>query len=93
MKYRLSQIRNKDGLYSIRSDTGHRVVMVWDRELGERIVNYLMNSEQAAPELLAACKALIAYRDAAGPLNFQLEKADDFINALHAAIARAEGGE
>lgn len=42
--------------------------------------------------LATAARRLIAYRDAAGALNFQLEKADDFINELRAAIARAEGG-
>lgn len=50
---------------------------------------------QSAPALQAenerlreACQMLIAYRDTAGPLNFQLEKADDFINLIRAALAR-----
>lgn len=41
-------------------------------------------------QLLDACKKLIAYRDAYGPLNFQLEKADDFIHMMRIAIAAAE---
>ena len=44
----------------------------------------------AAPQLLEACKLLIAYRDK-NTLNFQLEKADDFIRMMRAAIAAAEG--
>lgn len=36
--------------------------------------------------LREAAAGLIAYRDAAGPLNFQLEKADDFIERLRAAL-------
>lgn len=44
----------------------------------------------AAPELLEACKALVDYRDHNG-LNFQLEKADDFIHLMRIAIAKAEG--
>lgn len=43
----------------------------------------------AAPDLLTAGRGLIAYRDRVGPLNFQLEKADDHFNQLRAAIARA----
>ena len=45
----------------------------------------------AAPQLLEACKGLIAYRDH-NVLNFQLEKADDFIRMMRIAIAAAEGG-
>ena len=40
--------------------------------------------------LKAACKGLIDYRDRVGPLGFQLEKADDFIGQMRAAIAAAE---
>lgn len=51
--------------------------------------------EQAEAELvqkdeaLAAARGLIAYRDRVGPLNFQLEKADDFINGIRNALAKA----
>jgi hypothetical protein len=45
--------------------------------------------EVAPAGLLAACAALVAYRDRVGPLNFQLEKADDFINRIRAAIEDA----
>ncbi len=38
--------------------------------------------------LQVAAAGLVAYRDAVGPLNFQLEKADDFINALRTALAQ-----
>ena len=44
----------------------------------------------AAPDLLEACKKLVEYRRR-NTLNFQLEKADDFINAMKNAIAKAEG--
>ena len=36
-----------------------------------------------------AAEGLVEYRRSAGPLNFQLEKADDFINAMRIAL----GGE
>jgi hypothetical protein len=49
-------------------------------------IDRLRAENEALREVAAG---LIAYRDAAGPLNFQLEKADDFINALRAAL----GGE
>lgn len=45
----------------------------------------------SAPDLLAACEALVKYRDRAGALNFQLEKADDYIRNIRAAIAKARG--
>ena len=50
-------------------------------------------AKAAAPELLAVCEALIAYRDSAGPLNFQLEKADDYINRLRVIIAKVGSGD
>jgi hypothetical protein len=40
--------------------------------------------------LMEAAERFIVYRDN-NTLNFQLEKADDFINELRAAIARARG--
>jgi len=44
-------------------------------------------------DLLEACKELIAYRDRNGPLNFQLEKADDFIHRMRVAVDKAERRE
>ncbi len=44
----------------------------------------------AAPALLEACEGLIAYRNR-NTLNFQLEKADYFIDLMRAAIAQAKG--
>jgi hypothetical protein len=41
------------------------------------------------PDLLEACEGLIEYRRR-NTLNFQLEKADDFINAMKATIAKAK---
>ena len=48
------------------------------------------NLAAAAPYLLAACKKMIAYRDRAGAINFQLEKADDFIRLMRIAVDMAE---
>lgn len=42
-----------------------------------------------APDLLAACQGLINYRDRNSALNFQLEKADDWINLMRAAVDKA----
>ena len=47
----------------------------------------------AAPAMLEAAKKLVDYRNRVGPLNFQLEKADDFIRELEAAIAAAHPKE
>lgn len=54
---------------------------------------FIVRACNAHDDLLAACKALVDYRDRAGALGFQLEKADDYINQLRAAIAAAEGGQ
>ena len=40
----------------------------------------------AESALQASCQELIAYRDRVGALNFQLEKADDFINLIRYAL-------
>ena len=45
---------------------------------------------RAVPGLLEACKILIEYRRLAGPLGFQLEKADCYIEQIEAVIAKAE---
>lgn len=44
----------------------------------------------AAPNLVDACKKLIDYRKRAGALNFQLEKADTFLEEIFAAICESE---
>ncbi len=44
----------------------------------------------AAPDLLEACELLVEYRRR-NTLNFQLEKADDFIRMMKQAIAKAKG--
>jgi len=44
----------------------------------------------SAPDLLAACEAMVHYRER-NTLNFQLEKLDDFVDIMRAAIARAKG--
>jgi len=42
--------------------------------------------------LASACRGLVAYR-AANTLNFQLEKADDYIKIIDYLVSQAEGGE
>lgn len=54
---------------------------------------FIVRACNAHDDLLAACKALVEYRDRAGALGFQLEKADDYINGMRAAIAAAEEGQ
>ena len=45
----------------------------------------------AAPDLLAACEKMVDYRRRVGPLEFQLEKCDDFIHMMKVAITAATG--
>ena len=59
----------------------------WDQSLFDR----LQARDAVFSDLLTACKRLIEYRDSAGPLNFQLEKADDFMKLMRVAIAAARG--
>lgn len=49
-----------------------------------------IDRETGLPELLAACRGLLAYRRRVGPLGFQLEKADDHLRQIEAAIAAME---
>ena len=54
--------------------------------------HYHQQMERAREELAqarAACRGMVDYRDRVGPLNFQLEKADDFIRLMRLAIEEA----
>ena len=57
---------------------------------------YPIEAAQVAAELAAlnavveAARALVEYRDRAGALNFQLEKADDFLFRMRNALAKAQ---
>ena len=46
-----------------------------------------------ANKVLEAARGLVEYRRQAGPLNFQLEKADDFINRMKNALDEMGVGE
>lgn len=56
----------------IKSDGGGDATILWESSKWK--------------ELQAAAAELVAYRQSAGPLNFQLEKADDFIRRLRSAL-------
>jgi hypothetical protein len=60
-----------------------------DAEL--RALDFQERLYREAPAMLEACEKLIAYRDRAGAINFQLEKADDYIRMMRAVIARVKG--
>lgn len=53
-----------------------------DRRTARKIEAELWRFEQ----IEKAAQGLVDYRKRAGPLNFQLEKADDFINELKNAL-------
>ena len=57
-----------------------------DRRLSRRILAELYRYEQ----IEKAAQALVEYRRRVGPLNFQLEKADDFINEIKKALKLQE---
>jgi hypothetical protein len=46
-----------------------------------------INTRPLESDMIEAMKAMIDYRDRAGALGFQLEKADDFINRMRVLIA------
>ena len=57
----------------------------WRAEL--MITRILIAHRQPANLALQnVCQQLIDYRDHVGPLNFQLEKADDFINQMRVVL-------
>lgn len=49
------------------------------------------HSERLYRALRKACLRLLDYRERVGPLNFQLEKADDFINAIRNEVTENIG--
>lgn len=60
----------------------------YDRGFADGSAAESKNQKTAA--LRTAASRLLSYRDTAGALNFQLEKADDFLNQMRHALA-AEG--
>ena len=51
---------------------------------------YIVHCVNHMDEALGLMRGLVHYRHAAGPLNFQLEKADDFIGAMAVFLDEAE---
>lgn len=60
------------------------VTVQWARK--ESPANRAARLEKELVELEGHCAALVAYRDRAGALNFQLEKADDLIDRIRDLI-------
>lgn len=52
----------------------------------EELIRQRDAARQQAEALAKACQKLIDYRDRAGAVNFQLEKADDFIRRIREAL-------
>jgi hypothetical protein len=61
-----------------------RVTIQWANKLSPVQKNIKLEAEKA--RLIEICSALVDYRDRAGSMGFQLEKADDFINAMRAEL-------
>lgn len=59
------------------------------RSISRQHIKQSVNTrEEAIEELIEAAKGLSSYRHRAGSLNFQLEKADDYIYAMRDALAK-----
>ena len=58
----------------------------WVHDCG-RLQEKLDTAQAHAARLADVCKQLIGYRDRAGALNFQLEKADDYHRMIRAALS------
>ena len=58
----------------------------WVHDCG-RLQEKLDTAQAHAARLVDVCKQLIGYRDRAGALNFQLEKADDYHRMIRAALS------
>ena len=79
-----------DTNYRIYDRYGYPIAKISRLDTGEDSQK-AANLIAAAPDFLEVCKRLIAYRDSSGPLNFQLEKADDFIRLMRIAVEKVEG--
>lgn len=51
---------------------------------------FIQKTNNAMNQLIEAARGLVDYRRRAGPLNFQLEKADDFIFQMSVALEEVE---
>lgn len=57
----------------------------------ERLQADVRKLRQKLSDFRFACNGLVKYRDRVGPLNFQLEKADDYIFLMRGSIAATKG--
>lgn len=83
----MARLIQRGALHFVQCACGIRTGSMWEIETAVA----MWNRRDGEPDLLVACEKLVAYRDRAGAGNFQLEKADDFIHMMRAAIARAKG--
>jgi hypothetical protein len=75
----------------VLSDGYHSDKTYWDYSSYQAgFIAGLEAQDKRVAELVEVIKNFIAYRDAVGPLNFQLEKADDYFYLLRTTIAKYE---
>ena len=83
-----NELYESDNRYHIIGPRGRELAIVTG-EAGKLRANAELFTN--APAMLEACEQLLSYRDRAGALNFQLEKADDYLRIIRAVIARVKG--
>jgi hypothetical protein len=76
---------------NVRDALEYAAALLEQEDAGGTLPGTLRKIADSHDDLLTACEGLIKYRDSAGPLNFQLEKADDFIDLMRVNIAAARG--
>jgi len=82
------ELHESDNRWHIIGPRGQELAIVTG-ETGKLAANAGLFAE--SPAMLEACEQLLSYRDRAGAINFQLEKADDYLRAIRTVIARVKG--
>jgi hypothetical protein len=82
---------------NIESEELQKQIWQLQKKLAQKESNFLKAYHRAEQlqiqneRLSIACRGLIEYRDRSGSLNFQLEKADDFIRLMRIALEGEQG--
>jgi hypothetical protein len=79
-----------NGLIFSMGGEDQSVEVVVRRVNGVTVDRHLNELRGTISNLVTACEKLIDYRRRVGPLNFQLEKADDYIRMIEREVAAAK---
>lgn len=75
-------------VFTIQSADGQLFEIEVRHQHGKQSIAIIEELKTKLDNIAAACHKLLDYRKRSGPINFQLEKADDYMRMIAAAIDR-----